>query len=316
LKRYNYNRWSNIKKKGEVMVMQYYINGKGYIFDNNIRENEEVRLSFDKLAQKTFDLSFENWYQNGYWADKYIPYVLLDGERVASNVSVSIIDTVWQNEKKRYVQLGTIMTDSEYRGKGLSRLLMEKVLEEWKDKCDAIYLFANDTVLDFYPKFGFVKADEYQCQISITSKNRAARKLDMSNDTDRGLLFEKYKKSNPFSALPMVDNVGLLMFYCSQFMKDYVYYVEDYDAAVIAMQNDKNLICFDIFCDGNNDMNDVLAIVANNDTTNVVFGFSPKSTTNCQATLLQEEDTTLFVLSNKENVFADNQLMFPLLSHA
>jgi hypothetical protein len=31
---------------------------------------------------------------------------------------------------------------------------------------------------------------------------------------------------------------------------------------------------------------------------------------------LNGENTTLFVLSSKENVFADNQLMFPLLSHA
>ena len=296
--------------------MQYSINGKRYRIDNNIRENKEVRLSFDKLAQKTFDLSFEDWYQNGYWTEKYIPYVLLDGERVVSNVSVSIVDTVWQNEKKRYVQLGTIMTDSEYRGQGLSRLLMEQVLEEWKDKCNAIYLYANDTVLDFYPKFGFVKADEYQCQISITSQNKAVRKLDMSNAADRELLLEKYKKSNPFSALSMIDNVGLLMFYCTQFMKDGVYHVEDCDAVVIAMEDGGNLICFDIFCDGNHAMNDVLAIVASDDTTNVVLGFSPKSTANCQVTLFQEEDTTLFVLANKENIFADNQVMFPLLSHA
>lgn len=286
------------------------------MFDNNIRENKEIRLSFDKLSQKTFALSFENWYQNDYWTEKYIPYVLLDGERVVSNVSVNIIDTVWQNERKRYIQLGTIMTDCDYRGQGLSRLLMEKVLEEWKDKCDAIYLFANDTVLDFYPKFGFVKAEEYQHQISVTSKSKAIIKLDMSNTTDKELLFKKYKKSNPFSALPMVDNVGLLMFYCSQFMKDCVYYVTDCDAVVVAKQNGRNLICFDIFCDGSNDMNNVLAIVANDDTANVVFGFSPKSTANCQTTLLQEEDTTLFVLSSKENIFADNQLMFPLLSHA
>ncbi|QSX07356.1 GNAT family N-acetyltransferase [Sedimentibacter sp. zth1] len=286
------------------------------MFDDNIRENRKVRQSFDKLAQKTFGLSFKNWYQNDYWTEKYIPYVLIDGERVVSNVSVNIIDTVWKNEKKQYIQLGTIMTDSEYRGKGLSRLLMEKVLEEWKDKCDAIYLFANDTVLDFYPKFGFVKAHEYQYQISITPKKGVVRKLDMSCTIDRELLFEKYKNSNPFSVLPMVDNVGLLMFYCLQFMKEYVYYVEDCDAVVIAMQDNENLICFDIFCDGESDINDILAITASDDITNVVFGFSPKEIINCRPTLLQEDDTTLFVFSSKENIFVDNKLMFPLLSHA
>jgi predicted N-acetyltransferase YhbS len=296
--------------------VQYIIDGKIYRFNNKVREDKDVRLSFDKLLQKTFSLSFENWYQNGFWTKKYLPYILLNGERVVSNVSVNIIDTVWKNEKKRYIQLGTVMTDSEYRNQGLSRLLIEKVLEEWKEKCDAMYLFANDTVLDFYPKFGFVKANEYQYQIPVKPKPKDVRRLDMSHNCDRELLLAKYKKSNPFSAFPMVENEGLLMFYCSQFMKDDVYYAKDCDAVVVAKQNGKNLICFDIFCDGKNDINEVLSIVASHDTTNAILGFSPKSTANCQVALLQKEDTTLFILSDKENIFADNQLMFPLLSHA
>lgn len=59
------------------------------------------------------------------------------------------------------------MTDCEYRNKGISRKLMDKVLQDWKDKCDAIYLYANDSVLDFYPKFGFIKAKEYQYSKNI-----------------------------------------------------------------------------------------------------------------------------------------------------
>ncbi len=296
--------------------MQYSINGKKYIFNNKVRENKDVRLSFDELSQKIFGLSFENWYQNGYWTEKYLPYVLLDGKRVVSNVSANIMDTVWKNEKKRYIQLGTVMTDSEYRQQGLSRFLIGQVIEEWKEKCDAIYLFANDTVLDFYPKFGFVKAEEYQYQIAVLPKPKHVRKLDMSSENDRELLLAKYKNSNPFSALPMIDQTGLLMFYCTQFMKDDVYYAKDCDAIVIKKQNGKDLICYDIFCSERNDINEVLSIISKHDTTNVVLGFSPKSTANCKAKRLREEDTTLFVLSDKETIFADNQLMFPLLSHA
>ena len=39
---------------------------------------------------------------------------------------------------------------------------MEWILQNWSDRCDGIYLFANDTVLDFYPKFGFLPAEEAQ----------------------------------------------------------------------------------------------------------------------------------------------------------
>ena len=136
----------------------------------------------------------------------------------------------------------------------------------------------------------------------------------MSSTEDRALLLEKYRKSDPFSTLPMEENVGLLMFYCSQFLKDHVYYVEQYDAIVIGEQGGKNMLCYDIFCSENNSMEDILSIVAEPDIKTVVLGFSPKG--NYKPSLLKEEDTTLFVLAGKENVFADNKLMLPLLSHA
>ena len=39
----------------------------------NIRDDAGLRNSFNRLAEKTFELNFENWYQNGYWKDNYIP---------------------------------------------------------------------------------------------------------------------------------------------------------------------------------------------------------------------------------------------------
>ena len=50
-------------------------------------------------------------------------------------------------KKKNYIQIGTVMTDNEYRNKGLSRYLIEKIISEYKEKSDCIYLSANDTVL-------------------------------------------------------------------------------------------------------------------------------------------------------------------------
>jgi hypothetical protein len=235
---------------------------------------------------------------------------------VVANVSVNIIDTVWQNQRKSYIQLGTVMTDIEYRNKGLARFLINKILEEWKDKCDAVYLFANDSVLDFYPKFGFVKAIQYQSEMPIYKAQGVVKKLDMSLPQDRELLLSKYAQSNPFSALPMIDNVGLLMFYCSQFMNNNIYYIEKYDAIVIAEYEDDSLLCFDIFCNNDKDMCDILSIMAIESTKNAVFGFTPKQAYNYKISQLNEKNTTLFVLSSKENLFAHNQLMFPLLSHA
>jgi GNAT superfamily N-acetyltransferase len=298
------------------MNTKYNIGGNEYNFIKDIKENEQVRKSFNLLAQKTFGLDFEPWNQNGYWGVDYIPYVLLDGDVVVSNVSVNIINTRWRNQAKRYIQLGTVMTDEKYRSKSLSRWLMEKVLKDWKDKSDAVYLFANDSVLDFYPKFGFEKALEYQCQKTVKKKDGTVEKLDMSLARDRLLLLDAYKFSNPFSTLQMESNNGLLMFYCSQFMRENLYYINQYKAVVIAEYDNDKLVCYDIFCQSNCDMDDILCTMADQNTKKAILGFIPKQIENYEIAELHEDDTTLFVLRGKENLFAENQLMFPVLSHA
>lgn len=42
--------------------------------EKNVKNHDALRRSFNTLAKETFGLSFETWYQNGYWGEKYIPY--------------------------------------------------------------------------------------------------------------------------------------------------------------------------------------------------------------------------------------------------
>lgn len=84
-----------------------------------------LRRSFNRLAEETYGLNFENWYQNGFWGEKYIPFSAVSQGTVISNVSVNIMDCKVGGEMRHYIQLGTVMTKKEYRGQGLSRRLME-----------------------------------------------------------------------------------------------------------------------------------------------------------------------------------------------
>lgn len=52
------------------------------------------------------------------------------------------------------------MTHPNYRGQGLAKNLLNHVIAKYEDQYDFLYLFANDTVLDFYPKFGFERIEE------------------------------------------------------------------------------------------------------------------------------------------------------------
>nr|MDD6335718.1 GNAT family N-acetyltransferase [bacterium] len=268
------------------------------------------------MARSVFGLSFEQWYQKGYWTPRYIPYALMEGSRVVANISVNVIDTCRQGEKKRYVQLGTVMTHPAYRHQGLARRLMGEVLHDWRQACDAIYLYANDTVLDFYPKFGFVRACEYQYSKAITPNPAPVRRMDMQNPADIAHLKALYAQSNPFSALPMPDNIGLVMFYLDGMLRDCVYEVVGQEAIVIASFEGKEMTCHDIFCREGSALDPLLAAVAPCDTRRVALGFTPKDTNGYDVRPIGGEDDALFVLAGKDNPFAGQRVMMPLLSHA
>ncbi|WP_055670010.1 GNAT family N-acetyltransferase [Desnuesiella massiliensis] len=307
---------NNFKKVTSVEKVS--INDKEYIFIKDYKDNVLLRKSYNALTQKTYGFDFEQWYQAGYWGNSYVPYSLMNDENIIANVSVSIIDFLVLGETKRYIQIGTVMTEPEYQNHGLSRYLMEKVIEEWKDKCHMLYLFANDSVLDFYPKFGFTTAMEYQYSKNITKANEfiAAEKLDMSLNHNRELVVKKINDSIAISKLSMLKNAGLVMFYCTSFMSHNVYYLREEDVIAIAEVQGDALYLQDVFSSSEVDLDNIIKELTNKEVKKVVLGFTPNDSGGYDVDLLQEDDTTLFVMEGEENLFKNNKLMLPILSHA
>lgn len=296
--------------------MEYNINGRTYTYIADIKDNTPVRLSFDQLSTSTFHLSFEPWYQDGYWDHTCIPYVLMDGDTVVANATVNILPVRWQEQLQNWLQLGTVMTHPDYRHQGLSRWLMDKILEEWEGKYDTMMLFANQKVLDFYPKFGFVPAAEYQyINRQLLPQPAKVRQLDMDNAIDRELLLKHYAQSNPFAALTVVGNPGLLMFYCTRFYKTNVYYLEEGEVVAIIEHEEGTMTCHDIFGNNSQSLHHILSSLMDNNTQQVNLGFTPRDITGFTIQPLKDDDLTLFVLDKKENIFATHQLMIPTLSH-
>ena len=86
--------------------------------EKSIRQPPSLRADFFELARTVFGLDFEKWYQAGDWTDRYLPYAAaVDGTLVA-NVSANLIDTSFRGEKRRYIQIGTVMTAPAYRQRG------------------------------------------------------------------------------------------------------------------------------------------------------------------------------------------------------
>lgn len=294
------------------------INQTDYTFITNFKDDEQIRASFNKLAENTFDFNFESFYQNGYWNERYVPYALLDGSKVVANASVNILDFLVMGEKKRYIQIGTVMTHSDYRNRGLSRFLLENIIAEWQNQSNVIYLFANNTVLDFYPKFGFCRKSEYQCtkQIHSDKSKISAVQLDMSLTKNRDMLFSLTENTRCFSALCATHNTALVMFYATSFMSENFYYLKEQNAVVMASYEGETLHLDDIFCLHEISVCDIINAMADKSVTRVVLGFTPKDPSYYTQELFPAENDTLFIKTKEEIIFDSNKLMFPILSHA
>lgn len=297
-----------------IMIVNCIIGNETFTYTTDIRDNLSQRKSFDELAQKTFGLSFEHWYQLGYWTDHYVPHVLVTGGEVVANVSVNIIDSLLGGQPKRFIQLGTVMTDEHFRRRGLSAFLIKQILQEWEPRCDGIYLYANDSVLDFYPRFGFISTLETEYSMAVPGGKAEAVRLDMTNPADVDFLLTRYRAGNPFSALPMLRSEGLLMFYCAQFLKENVYRVDN--AAVVAAFEGNLMRCYDVFAPDEAELGEILMKTAQPETRTAVLSFTPIVTAGLLAQIRREPDTTLFWHSSKPDIFREGDRMFPLLSHA
>lgn len=282
----------------------------------NYRDRTELRKSFDELAKETFHLSFEDWYQNGYWQEGYNPYSFVENGRIIANVSVNRTDFICEGKKKRLIQLGTVMTAREYRGRGLIRRIMEQIEAEYAPKADGIYLFANDSVLDFYPKFGFRKQTECEYYRPVhTQSKRRVQPVPMQGKRDWTVLERAIAGSVPQGGFEMTGNPQLILFYVTKFMRDSVYFDPLTESYVIAEEENGTLLFYSIFADRPVDP----AVVAEGFGAGIhmlKLGFTPLNAGGYTVREHKEEDTTLFVKGDGWETFADQKAMFPLLSHA
>lgn len=292
---------------GSVMTMKY-------TFIKAYKDDDKMRKSLNELTEKNFWFNFENWYTNGFWGDKFIPYSLADGNKVIAHVSVNIMDFNLDGTDKHYIQIGTVMTDKDYRGQGLGRYLMQKVIDEYKEKSDGIYLFGNDSVMNFYPKFGSIKSKEYQYSKDINSINNVKKiqQVDMSDKSKWEDFFNTVKNSVSNDRFTM-DNPGLIAFWTR--WSSSVYYLAEEDTYIIADVEGEKLFIKQIIASRKVNLETVINSFGC-DIKKVTLGFTPKDVTGYTIDEYHEEDCTLFILGKDLESIENKKLIFPTLSHA
>ncbi|WP_249899952.1 GNAT family N-acetyltransferase [Paenibacillus sp. PK3_47] len=284
------------------------------------KNNKVYRDSFNQLANLVFGINFEVWYQKGFWDDRYICYSFISDHVVIANVSVSKMDLIINGVIKKAIQIGTVMTHPDFRGKGLSGKLMRHVLNIYEQDCDIFFLFANRTVLDFYPRFGFEAFGEskFKLEFHPTPKaDTALRKLKYSSKEDLEFMRKMVLSRRPISEQFAVSNdLGLFMFYAITVFPESIYYSQEDDAIIVYQQEGHTLNLYDIVSQCEVDLNRILNRIANEQTKYIQFHFTPDQ--------IPEEAQYEWVDSNGDLLFIkadfvlekNLKICVPILAHA
>lgn len=293
-----------------------------YELISDYKHNKKYKESFNELAKKVFELDFKEWYGRGCWNDNYVCYSYVDGEKVIANASINKMNVILNGKEYKAIQIGTVMTHPDYRSQGLAAKLMDYIVKKYEQECDFIYLFANDTVLDFYPKFGFERMQESRFSLRTSdleekiSKKVTLRKLDINKQADFELMREFAISRAPISSVVGVkNNEHLLMFYFILAFQDSIYYNEEEDIIMIFEQEDNQLHIFDIISKNKVEIDTVLRCATLDYIETIHFHFTPGfDNKKIYSEFIEENDDVLFVLPLLED--KPKHFLFPLTSHA
>jgi len=111
----------------------------------------------NELMKQIF-LDFQFWYDLNLWDANYESYSIIQDDKLVSNICVFKANIVFNGKRFSALSVGAVATKNEYRKKGYSRLIMQYIIDKYPNV--PMYLSANETVVDFYPKFGFERIYE------------------------------------------------------------------------------------------------------------------------------------------------------------
>jgi GNAT superfamily N-acetyltransferase len=293
------------------MIEQNYSLIKDYRDDKNL-----VNKYHEFISQIFPSISFRDWYEKGFWTKNYIPYSLIKNDVIISNVSVSIMDVFVDGEEQIAAQIGAVGTLPENRRQGLSRYLMNYVIEKLKDDVHFFFLFANDTVMDFYPKFGFrnVKEKNFILENIIPKTNYSARKLNLRNTADYSLMQNLIKKRKPIT-----KNFGaqkydfITMWHILNIYSNDLFYLDEEEVIFIETEKEGILNIWEVIFTEEFDFQKALCKIITSESIKKIICHFPQDQLKYEYNQIISEQSGLFV---KGETFKNHSTMkFPETAH-
>ena len=230
------------------------------------------KVQFDALIQDAFGFSFSPWIESGWWMEDYISYSILEGDLMLANVSAFKMEMLVQGKPVAWIQLGAVCTRREYRGQGLSKKLMDFVLAQYPDS--PIFLFANESVLNFYPRFGFIPCIDRQPYIGLSLKSTqdGMRKLALNDPAVRGYLAHRASFSG---VLDCKNALPINWFHLLYSHGDHLYEIPALQTMLVAKQAGEILYLWDIIVAKPLSFDEISPFLSFPGTHLIKFGFNP-----------------------------------------
>ena len=249
---------------------------------SDYKHQHALRAAFNQLTQEVFGFDCEEFYQRGFWDDRYVCHSFVADGHIVSNVSTTTFELVINGTQYHAIQFGTVMTHHAFRGQGLGVELMRHVIERYRPTCDFFYLFAHQQVLGYYAKQQFIPVEERSYSIDIDAARKARqplRRLDLSNDADIDIIRRLTHIRLPVSkTVGVVHATSIFLFCALNTYADRLFYADDLDCLLVFTGNENGVIdLYDVLCESELRFADILSLMCAevNMVKKIIFHYTP-----------------------------------------
>lgn len=242
-------------------------------------------------------IGFRDWYEHGGWTDDYVVFALADGDRIVASASRMEMRLVLQGRDVRGFQLGAVGTVPEHRHRGHQAAILPRLLAG-VGASDLAFLFANDSVLDFYPRFGFERVREsvFRADHVAHPQGEPLRALALDSAADRALLQRVAASAAPVTALFGARDYGsIVLWYWANFFRNGLRYAPDHDAIVVADQQHDLLRIHDVLSAAPLDLASYVPRLISARMAEVELGFTPGALWPGAVAVAEYTESPLFV---------------------
>jgi predicted N-acetyltransferase YhbS len=259
---------------------------------------------------------FFAWGARGGWVDGYDVFAIVVDDQIVSTVGRQSMRYMINGAARNGYQIGAVATHADHRNRGLARRLMNKVLGELDTPDQPVILFANPSVVDFYPRFGFRRLAQngFIGRIDLRPADILAPNLDLARPTDRAWLSDHCARASATGqGFAARDYYSILLFHLTHQPRT-AFRLDSFGAVIIAEQDGERLLIQDLLATRPFSLKDALPHICTRPVQRLEFGFHPEAWwPDAERQSLDDSGSPLFVRGTAAEV--KGPVRFPDLAH-